>query len=307
MDFSKIDRGDVAEIGKYTTHLIKCDRRPSAEVYKSVLSSFAYWLSKRDKTFDTFMITDIQEYFSNIPNNHTANQFLGALKGYMRFRCATIPFTDSNVIIETQRLNQMALVSNRPKRVNREKKSLTPDELKFLLETIHKGKRVDLANLIYSGVILHFYFGSRPIELGYWLRTSGVKYPAKIDWERNEMQLWTAKVNHYRFLSWAPGITPHLKRWCAAIPKFSTPNEWMTNHIGKYTVSGLHLTAYTGRRSVQTQMRLSGVDDFVTDAILGHVSRNSAVSDMYTDFEKFNAKIKEVMTRDHYMIKSGII
>lgn len=307
MEIGSISKGDISEIQRYTTHLRSCHREPSAKVYSSVMSSFAYWLSKRNRTFDTFILTDVQEYFSNIPNIHTANQFLAALKGYMRFRCATVPLNNPKSAMENQRLAQLSLVNARPKRPNRERKSLTTDELIELLDKIKRGKRAKLAELVYSGTILQFYTGARPVELGYWLQSSGVEHPAKIDWDNNEMQLWSAKVNFYRYIPWSSSVTPHLKRWCKAIPKFAHPNAWLTDHIGVYTINGLHITSYTGRRTVQTQMRLAGIDDVITNSLLGHVSRNSQMADTYTDFQKFNEKIKSVMLNDHYMIKAGIL
>jgi integrase len=304
VDVTNLNLGDISEIRRYTKHLESCNKSPAARVYLSLLSSFACWIGKRGKTFDTFMLTDIQEYFSNIPNAHTANQFLSSVKGYMRFRCATIPLNDTRSIMENQRLSQLSLVNARPKTVNRERKSLNTDEISELLDEIKKRNRTKLAELITSGTILQFYFGGRPIEIGYWLRTSGVEHPAKIDWENNEMQLWTAKVNFYRYLPWAPGITPHLKRWCAAIPQFANPNAWLTDHLGEYTINNLHVTSYTGRRTFQTQMRLAGVEDVVIDTILGHTT---TMADRYTDFGKFNEKVKNVMTTEHYMVKAGIL
>ena len=307
MEIGRLHLGDISEIRRYTSHLRSCNRSPSAKVYSSVMNSFAYWLSGSGKNFDTFMLTDVQEYFGNIPNIHTANQFLAALKGYMRFRCATVPFNDPKSAMENQRMAQLSLVNARPNRPNRERKSLTPEELIELLDIISKGKRTKLAELVGSGTILQFYTGARPIEMGYWLQTSGVEHPAKIDWTNNEMQLWSAKVNFYRYIPWTPSITPHLKRWCKAITGFANPNAWLTDHIGAYTINGLHITSYTGRRTVQTQLRLSGVEDVIIDSLLGHVSRTSQMGDHYTDFQKFNEKIKHVMLNEHYMIKAGIL
>ena len=101
-------------------------------------------------------------------------------------------------------------------------------------------------NLIYDGVILHFYFGARPIELAYWLRTSGVEHPAKINWKDRSMQLYTAKTGDYRYLAWHPAVTPYLKEWFDAIRSpslFTDPNEWLTRRVNKYTVAGVHITA----------------------------------------------------------------
>ncbi|MGP8138294.1 MAG: hypothetical protein ACLQCW_00545 [Methanoregula sp.] len=120
------------------------------------------------------------------------------------------------------------------------------------------------------------------------------------------MQLYTAKTGDYRYLAWHPVITPHLKRWIAALPTFAYPNAWLTTRIKEYTVGGVRVTAKTGRKTVQTQFRLAGISDHITDAVLGHVSR-SAMGDHYTDFTQFEPEIKRAMVDRHYMIVKGLI
>jgi hypothetical protein len=280
---------------------------PAARIYKSSLRGFSFWVSNRRKTFDTFTVVDVQEYMTGLKNNATANLFLGAIRGYMKFRNVTLPVGDPRVLIETQRENQLRGLKTRSKRTKREKMALTVDELKEFLVILEKKPKTPRNDLVISGVILHWYFGARPIELGYWLRTSGVEHPAKIDWENRSMYLYTAKTGEFRFLSWHPKITPHLKRWYDAISSFLQPNAWLTTHINQFTIGGVHITSKTGRRTVQTQFRMSGIPDYITNAVLGHVNRSSATSDIYMDFTQLESQIKDTMTRDHYMIKNGIL
>ena len=298
---------DTKEISRYIAHLIKSDRKPAAKTYKSVLFSFSTWLDLHGKTFDTFNTVDVEEYMSGLKNHNTANMFSGAIRGYMKFRVATLQFNDSTVMIETQRMNQLSLIKPRAIRSQREKVALTSDELKSLLELMGKKTNSVKNQLVYAGTILHFYFGARPVELAQWLRTSGVEHPAQIDWKKNEMQLWTAKVKHYRYLPWHESITPILKMWYTHLPLDEPSAEWLTRHINKYTIGGVHITAKTGRKTVQTQMRMHGVDDFLTDCILGHVSKSSAIGSIYTDFTFFETKLQDVMRKNHYMILDGII
>jgi len=295
------------EIYRFTQYLTSIGKVPAARIYKSSLRGFTFWLSIRKKTLDTFTVIDVQEYMSGIKNNSTANLFLGAIRGYMKFRNVTLPIGDSRVLIETQRENQLRGLKSRSKRIKREKVALTVDDLREFLAVLGRLPKTSRNELLCSGVILHWYFGARPVELGYWLRTSGVEHPAEINWKNRTMQLYTAKTGDYRFLAWHPAITPHLKRWYAAIPSFLHPNAWLTTRIKEYTVGGVRVTAKTGRRTVQTQFRLSGIPDYITDAVLGHVSRSSAIGDIYTDFTQLEFQIKDAMIRDHYMIKNGII
>lgn len=294
------------EINRFAKYLTSVGKIPAARIYKSSLRGFSSWMSERKKTFDTFTVIDIEEYMNSLKKNTTANLFLGAIRGYMKFRNVTLPIGDSRVLVETQRENQLRGIRSRSKRTKREKMALTIDELREFLNILEKKPKTPRNELIYSGVILHFYFGARPIELGYWLQTSGVEFPAEINWGDRTMQLFTAKIKQYRFLSWHPAITPHLKRWCAALPTFTFPNEWLTSRITEYTIGGVHITAKTGRRTVQTQFRMSGIPDFVTDVVLGHTN-HSTTSEIYMDFTALESQIKDAMIRDHYMVKGRII
>lgn len=293
------------EIDRFTRYLTSVGKIPAARNYKSSLRGFSSWIGTRKKTFDTFTVVDAEEFMNSLKKNSTANLFLGAIRGYMKFRNVTLPTGYPQVLIETQRENQLRGIRSRSKRTKREKVALTIDDLKEFLSILDKKPKTPRNELIYSGVLIHFFFGGRSIELGKWLRTSGVEHPAEIDWKSNTMQLYTAKTGVYRFLAWHPAITPHLKRWCTALPTFTFPNEWLTSRITGYTIRGVHITAKTGRRTVQTQFRLSGIPDHITDAILGHV--HSATSEIYMDFTALESQIKEAMTRDHYMIKGGIL
>ena len=295
------------EINRFAKYLTSVGKIPAARIYKSSLRRFSSWMGARKKTFDTFTVIDVQQYMTGLKNNSTVNIFIGAIRGYMKFRNVTLPTGDPRVLIETQRENQLRGIGYRSKRTRRVKVALTVDELKEFLAILEKKPKTPRNELVYSGVILHFYFGARPVELGKWLRTSGVEHPAEIDWENNTMQLYTAKTGVYRFLAWHPAITPHLKRWCAALPTFSYPNEWLTTHINCYLIGGVRTTAKTGRRTFQTQFRLAGIPDHITDAAVGHVSRSSAVGDIYTDFTQYESQIKDAMIRDHYMVRAGIL
>lgn len=294
------------EINRFAKYLTSVGKNPAARIYKSSLRGFSSWMDARKKTFDTFTVIDVQQYMTGLKNNSTANIFLGAIRGYMKFRNVTLQTGDPRVLIETQRENQLRGIGYRSKRTKRVKVALSVDELKEFLAILEKKPKTPRNELVHSGVILHFYFGARPVELGYWLRTSGVEFPAEINWKDNTMLLYTAKRGVFRFLAWHPAITHHLKRWCAALPTFIFPNEWLTSRINCHTIGGVHITAKTGRRTFQTQSRLLGIPDHVVDHVMGHASR-SPMGDQYTDFTQYESQIKDAMIRDHYMVKGGIL
>jgi hypothetical protein len=301
---------DDYEIKEYMAYLVRVGKVPASKTYRSVLMAFSAWLSTRKKDLDTFTLFDAEEYMNTLKNNMTANMFLGAIRGYMRWHNGTLSDGDSRIMRDTNRENQLRNMRPRSRRMKREKIALTAEELKGFLDMLAKRPKTPRGTLIYAGVVLHFYFGARPIELAHWLRTSGVEHPAKINWKDRSMQLYTAKTGDYRFLAWHPAVTPYLKEWFDAVRHpslFSDPNEWLTRRIKKYNIAGVHVTAKTGRRSVQTNFRIAGIPDFVTDAILGHISRSSAIGDQYTDFAMFEPEIRKAMEEQHYMITGGVL
>ena len=164
---------DDLEINRFAQYLISIRKISAARIYKSSLRGFSFWLGNRRKTFDTFTVIDVQEYMSGIKNNSTANLFLGAVRGYMKFRNVTLPIGDPRVLIETQRENQLRGLKSRSKRTKRENVALTVEDLREFLAVLGKMPKTPRNELVYSGVILHWYFGARPVELGYWLRTCG--------------------------------------------------------------------------------------------------------------------------------------
>jgi hypothetical protein len=288
---------DKNEIRNYAAHLAGTGREPAGKLYSSVLGKFSFWLTQRHRDFSSFTTVDVETYLHSIDNTNTANAFLAGLKGYMKYRCASLPVDSPNVMRETQRYNQINLMRAQAVHPKRVKTSLTPEELIKLLETIEKTEKNDL---VYAGAVVHFYFGARPVELAHWLRY------AKINWEKNSMVVMTAKTHRERFLAWHKNLTPYLNKWYSALP-VSENAKWITRRLGRYSVDGMKVTAKTGRRTLQTQFRLRGIDDMITDTVLGHVSGTSKMGDTYTDFEQFDTQIRDVMVNKHYMIQENII
>ena len=288
---------DKLEIKSYATHLVRTGREPSSKLYSSMLGKFSFWLTKNHRDFSSFTTVDVESYMHTIENENTSNAFLASLKGYMKFRCASLPIDSPNVMRETQRSNQIAIMRASPIHQKRKKVSLTPDELKHLLKAIEDNERSDL---LYSAAIVQFYFGARPLELAVYLRS------AKINWEKHSMVLMTAKTKRERFLAWHEKITPHLNKWYSSLP-LPENEKWITRKLGKYSISGMKITAKTGRKTLQTQFRLAGVSDMMIDMVLGHVSRTSKIGDVYTDFEQFDAQVRDVMVNKHFMLTQNVI
>ena len=299
-----VDRADIP-VSEYIDYLSKNKREGASRTYKTLLRGFESWLiTTKGKSINDFSPNDVSEYVMTHESANTSNTTLAAIKGYLKYRAGSLEYGDPSVVMETQRINQINLI--RPRRVDAkfEKTTLSPQEIKrMLVQMYYDG--VD--DLVISGAIVHCYFGARPIELAKFISE------AKIDWDARDMVIKTAKRGaSERFLSWHPNIDPHLALWYENAP-FEYPSEWMTKHMNKWqstyerSPGGIHVTARTFRRVLETQLRLSGVQDIFIDHILGHASQSSKIGDVYTDFTMFKDHIRNVFENQHYMINHNIV
>jgi site-specific recombinase XerD len=284
------------ELNAFLNNLNETNRKPAAKTYRSVLTSFGTWLDKRGKTLSTFTTNDADTYFRTIENIYTANMFLGALKSYMAYKFRTLPAEDPQFAVGMQKYMQLESIKARQKRRIPGKVALTPDEIAELLGIIEKRKHHEV---LYAGTVLCFLWGARSLEQEHFMRASGIEHHAEYRWDKNEMMLWTTKVHYMRFLAWHPKFTPYIKTWVKALP-FTTPGEYLTTHLNKYEIGGLHITSRVGRKSVQTNLILNGAESWIVDAVLGH-QNTSSISDTYTDFTMYEPKIKDVFVNKHYM------
>ena len=292
-------------IDDFCNNLVSNDRIPAARVYGFALRGFEKWLESINKNINNFTSSDFERYFSSIKNARTANLFRAAVKSYLKYRAGSLEFGDSSVIIETQRISQIDLVRNKRFNGAFHKVSLNPEEMKVFLEELSNS---NLNSLVYSFALLEAYFGARPIELEYHIRS------AKINWKDRSMYLKTAKMGEtVRFLAWDKRITPYLKHVYES-PAVTYPGSYLTKnlrawqkHRSQPLFKDIIVTAKTMRKTFQTQQRLLGTPDIFIDSVLGHVSRSSSIGDVYTDKTELMEPIRKLMLEDHYMIKYGVI
>lgn len=278
---------------EYIKYLEHSGRQRAADLYFGVLQRFSMWLKLRGKDISTFTPSDAEDFVFSNTNPNTCNFALSALKGYTKWHLSTLDPRAKDYSDRVSTYNRIQVIKPKQKSTRIQKVSLTPDEVSQLLEMIEHGGN----DILYSGTVIHFYFGARPSELTTHLRT------ARINWDNNSMVIKTSKRDSERYLAWNNKLTPHLNRWMSHIPVYP---EWLTKRLSVYTVGGIHISSKTARKTVQTQFRLRGIDDFITDTILGHVSK-SPIADVYTDFSLFENTIRDVMINKHYMITEGII
>ena len=289
--------GEQTSIEDYLRYLVLNGREPSARTYGALLRGFEGWLLQRERDITNYLTTDVETYKRQlgIRNANTANTFLAAMRGYQRWRTGSLPLTSAMIMPETQRVNQLQLVTRERKQPVYGKKTATAAEVHDLLLKMARDR---LDPVVYSGVVLHFYFGARAVELGHNLAY------AKIDWDDRSMLIQTAKTKAWRYLAWHEAITPFLMTWYDEIP-VPRPDTWLTSRIKNYSVGGLRVTTKFGRRTFETEQRLLGVPQDLIDAILGHT--NARIGDVYMDWTALQSDIRDVMETRHYMLVNGIL
>lgn len=288
---------DQISIENYLRFLVQNGREPAARTYGALLRGFEGWLFTQGRDISNYLVIDVETYKRQLgaKSANTANTFLAAIKGYQKWRTGSLPVTSDMIMPETQRLNQLQLV--RRERLNPVygKKTATAAEAHELLLKMVKD---NVDPVVYSGTVLHFYFGARAVELGQNLAF------AEIDWDNRSMLLQTAKTKVWRYLAWHPAITPFLQVWYDEIP-LPRPDHWLTARIRRYKVSGLRMTTKLGRRTFETEERKLGVSQDLIDVILGHT--NNRIGDVYMDWTSLQDDIRDVMENRHYMVINGII
>jgi len=289
--------GEQTSIEDYLRYLVLNGREPSARTYGALLRGFEGWLLQRERDITNYLTTDVETYKRQlgIRNANTANTFLAAMRGYQRWRTGSLPLTSAMIMPETQRVNQLQLVTRERKQPTYGKKTATAAEVHDLLLKMARDR---LDPVVYSGVVLHFYFGARAVELAHNLAF------AQIDWDDRSMLIQTAKTKAWRYLAWHEAITPFLMTWYDEIP-VPRPDTWLTSRIKNYSVGGLRVTTKFGRRTFETEQRLLGVPQDLIDAILGHT--NGRIGDVYMDWTALQSDIRDVMETRHYMLVNGIL
>lgn len=298
-DFGNGD-GELVPLAAYIQFLTQNRREPAARSYGMMLRPFARWLARHGRSLDTFTQNDVETYRRAIPNPNTSNQFFYAIRGYASYRTGALDFGDPRVIAEMQRANQLRLMRPEKPLPKTDKKYLTSAELKNFLRRLYRDTKDEV---LYAACVCQFYFGARPIELAHHLKFG--EHRAKINWDKNEMMLWTAKRGGYRYLAWHDDVSPYIETWYGALP-LDPPGEWLTKRLRKYHVGKLRLRAYTGRYSLQTHFRLARADELLIDGVMGHASP-SRIADVYTSFDAFQDDTRQMMEDAHYMIRDGVI
>jgi len=275
-------------IAEFVEHFKKSGR-VVGKTYGYLLKDFDKWLVDKGKNLDTFTPSDVEEYLQSL-NISTANVFLAGIRQYVKFRVSIA--NDSSFIQEDRRLHALEGIKYRkiPRKI--EKKSLKPEEVKKLIELTED----DL--VLQAGVITSFYFGWRPIE------ATEKFHNAKIKWNERYMILKSAKSGNERLLPWHPIITPYLKIWNNNLKEIIILrhyDEWLTKKLKRYQKPlKFPVTAKTARRTFETQMKKTGVEQWKIDFLMGHAVK---IPDIYSDWVELLDELREVMEKKHYLLE----
>ena len=264
-----------------------------AKPYYYLLKGFEEWLEERNKDINNFTPNDVEMYFRRVATSspRSANLFLSAVRKYAEWRTRGAT-TDQEFMREQRRL--MAIQGIRMVKVPREikKEALSAPELKrLILATIGRPE-------LLAGTVVHFYFGWRPYEGAVLIAD------ADVHWDENYMIIRTAKVGNERILVWSDDVSPFVEYWydfaVDRLSQLSSPEEWYTKAIKPVARRlGLKVTARTGRKTFETQMRKAGVEQWAINFILGHTT---SIPDVYTDWDELREKLRDIMVNKHYMI-----
>lgn len=261
-----------------------------AKPYKHLLRKFESWLTSQGKTIDDFTATDVELFMSELKPS-TANVFLSGIREYARFRVDNAP--NEYYVWEDRRYH--SLQSIRPLRNPRKirKESLTPAEVARLLDLTSDYEP------LHAGTVCLFYFGWRPVEATVNLAD------AEISWKKRYIKLRTAKAGHERLLPWAEEITPYLRAWRGFVKsklvKYRYPEEWLSKRLKLLSrLFDVSVTAKTGRKTVETQLRKAGVEQWMINFLLGHSVK---IPDIYSDWVELLEDLRGVMEERHYLLE----
>jgi len=243
-------------------------------------------------TIDGVTPSVLEEYMSLVAPR-SANVTYYALRSYYKWRVRKLAENNMDYKDDERRLVLISGVKPRKVTMKIEISALTPEQVIELLSKLKDD--VDL----YTATVLFFYFGWRPVE------STEMFVKARIDWDNRYMILKTAKAGHERILVWHPYLDEYVMYWYLKAKEIM--KEWPSKYAKWYTVKmhrlrkkiGMKVTAKTGRKTFETQMRSKGIDQWIINFILGHTTN---IPDVYTDWTKLIGLLRDVMCRRHYLV-----
>ncbi|MDD3494221.1 MAG: hypothetical protein PHZ19_12075, partial [Candidatus Thermoplasmatota archaeon] len=238
------------------------NREPTtAATYSSVLNGFCERVGRYPITLADLRPSQVEEHMTAYKSPRSANTFLTAVKSFAKWARRNEEVTDVSQLLLLDNMSR-GIESLEYRKVPRpmRSESLTQDALAMLLLATERD------DIMHSATLVHFYFGARPVELatpfkvkGIHLNDAGIENA--VDFDRGLMSIVTAKFNHTRFriVPFPEELEPAIRKWVKHVrvkmPKYARPHEWYTKSLRPYCSHlGLHVTAKSGRKTVETEM-----------------------------------------------------
>jgi len=297
----------VEEFEDYLKYIGKRSR--TVKTYVEVLKAFERFLHEHGKTLDDFTVIDAQAFVGNM-NPSMANVFIPAIRKYAWLRVTKAKDLGNEDLASRElwklyRLKEDLQYVEVPEGVVED--TLEPEEVAELI------KKVSDDPLLQAAIVVHAYFGLRPVEAtGFryvWERKVveiGLYY-AKFNWDERYLQMHRAKIKKtpVRFLVWDGQITPYLKTWVKHlkdIMQLKQPHEWFTKRLKGLQLDGRQITAMTFRKTFRTQMDLRGVPDIWIKYLMGHELK---ISRRYQNMKVLLPILRDIMENPekHYLLE----
>jgi len=288
-------------------------RKKAHELYFYAFKQYSQWLRKNkgiDRDVTTLMLSDfrpdwVEEHYRAIPNYHTANRFISAVKGLFKFVKNNAPYTSFEDILWLDRT--MGAIDMIKRRSEGDKFSVgaltTQDIAKLILAS------TEMDELVYCSLILFLYTGSRASELATeYLRVNldlnmvdsivSEYGRALVDVRKGLMVIPIAKSeNRYRVIPIQP-IKDVVKFWldhhhmilnyCRGKGRF-----WFNMKFAQLAKKAEvdHFRVHDLRRTVKTNLEFLPAKDWEINYWIGHVVRWERVPNKYRDMKHLLPKI----------------
>jgi hypothetical protein len=280
------------------------DRPKARELYTYFGKKYASWLKTDIRSLNRYHFSEnyVRSFLSTLENAYTANAFLSMCRSFTRFIRFSVRHNTIEDLLEADRLySSIKTIRFREIPFYIKASAITLDKLKELIENAD----YELA----SAIIVHFYFGARPIELAKPYRVGSITFDRPqecvVDFKKNLIAIPNAKRKGVSRILPFDGIEEYVKEWVwilsEEVQRYYRPRQWFSDKIRYLSDKlGFRVTAKTARKTFETEMTKRGVAEWELRYWLGHKTQ---ISDVYRDFTLLMDKLREDIVSKHYIVE----
>jgi len=302
---------NITPIKEYIQWLSKTRKKAYEDYYYAFLK-YARWLRKAkgvgkditELTLADFRPDWVEEHYQSLENHHTANRFLAAVRGLLKFVKNVAPYSGFEDLLWLDRT--IGAINMIKRRGESSRLSVGALELKDVAELILKATEED--ELVYSSLLLFLYTGARASELARdyvsaKIDLSNVDAVVKevgdsiVDFRKNLMVIPIAKSDgKYRVIPFKP-IKDAVKVWFDGLKEVvrycrSKGRFWYYHRFKAIAKKcGIDLRVHDLRRTVKTYLEFLPVKPWEINYWIGHVVRWDRVESKYRDIRYLLPKI----------------